>query len=78
MIRHLILLLGAAMVAYGTYQTARATQLANAYQAQNVELQACGARLQNIIEDIASDEAAADLVDDLSAIPPHWLRGAGN
>lgn len=74
MIRNAIVLAGMLMVAYGTWQTVRANNLRVDAVAMQIELQSCGARLANVLEDVRSDQSAAALVDDLSAVPSHWLR----
>lgn len=39
------------------------------------ELQTCGARLENLIEDVRSDREIDNLPDSaLRNVPPHWLR----
>lgn len=39
------------------------------------ELSSCGARLQNIIDDVESDNEIDNLTDDqLTDVPSHWLQ----
>lgn len=45
---------------------------------QSRSLKECGARLNNILEDIKSDNAIDNIPDDaLNAVPDHWLRPGG-
>jgi uncharacterized membrane-anchored protein YhcB (DUF1043 family) len=47
-------------------------------QVQNIELRACGARLDNVIKDLKSDAEIDRLPDGaLTDVPTHWLRPTG-
>ncbi len=74
MIARLIALAGIILACYGTWQTVRANNLKVEAAANEIELRACGARLSNLIEDIESDAQASNLIDNLDAVPSHWLR----
>ena len=40
-----------------------------------IELEACGNRLNNLVEDVKSDAEIDKLTDDdLTSVPSHWLR----
>jgi len=64
-------------IAAGTavYLNAELKAKQNELIVEQVELAACGARLQNLIEDVRSDNEIDNLPNDaLTVVPPHWLR----
>jgi len=73
------LLAGAVAVAvtsggWGYVQQQRALTLGNELNALRGELVTCGARLQNILEDVKDDDAIDNLTtDQLTTVPDHWL-----
>lgn len=59
-------------------QTYRLNELRDDKAVQEVELRACGARLDNIIKDLESDAQIDRIPDDaLRDVPDHWLLPAG-
>lgn len=75
-----IILLMAAGVALATiaYQSYEIGKLEDRLQVQNIQLRACGARLNNIINDLESDNAIDQLPDDaLTDVPTNWLLPEG-
>lgn len=59
---------------WGYMQQQRADNLGSQLLALRGELVTCGGRLQNIIEDMESDNAIDQLTDDqLTDVPAHWL-----
>jgi len=60
-------------------QTYRLESALNRGLENEIELRACGARLDNLIEDLESDNAI-DLLPDgaLADVPDHWLQPTGN
>jgi len=73
MIKVLLAIIAALSLACGylTYQWRMAEFDAQTF---DFELGLCGQRLNGILEDIRSDEQASELLDDLSSVPPEWLR----
>lgn len=71
--------LGALALAVGAavFQTWRLEALQARQIEGRVELRACGARLNNLIEKVKSD-AEIDAIGDLTRVPPHWLLPPGN
>lgn len=74
------MLIGAAVVAflgggYGYVQAQKNETLRLEVASARGELMTCGARLNNILEDVRSDREIDNLPDDaLRDVPPHWLR----
>ena len=71
------LLAGAASVAlaaggYGYVQHQQASLTKAQLESTRGELLTCGARLQNVIEDVESDNEI-DTWTDLTTVPPGWL-----
>jgi len=74
MVGNLLLVVAASAVLVAGVQTIRLDTLQSAAAVQRVELQACGARLQNLIEDVKSDAEIDSIPDrDLTFVPSHWL-----
>lgn len=61
-------------VAAAGLQTTRLRAAKAAHKVDQIELAACGARLQNLIEDLRSDNEVDNLPPDaLRYVPDHWL-----
>lgn len=60
---------------YGYIQSQKNETLRTQVEQMRGELLTCGARLQNILEDLYSDREIDNLPDDaLRVVPDHWLR----
>jgi uncharacterized protein HemX len=60
---------------YGYFQQQRNETLTLKLSAANGELATCGARLDNVLEDVRSDGTVDNLSDgDLRRVPDRWLR----
>lgn len=56
-------------------QTYRLNKLRQQVAISDVQIRACGARLQNLVEDLKSDNEIDQLPDGaLTVVPDHWLR----
>ena len=65
----------AAAVGVAVWQTLRIENLQARGVENQIELAACGARLNNLIEDLESDNAIDQLPDSaLTDVPDEWLR----
>lgn len=72
------ILVGGIALGFITIQRAQIKSLEDKMVTQNVQLRACGARLNNIIRDLESDHEIDRLPDDaLTDVPPHWLQPTG-
>lgn len=71
----LALAISAASFGWGLYKDGVAARAIFAAAKSRSELQLCGARLGNILEDLGSDNEIDNLPDDaLRDVPAHWLR----
>ena len=68
-----VLMLGA--IGYAYYLQNQLVTANSRLAVEKFQLQQCGARLSNLIEDVASDNEIDNLPDSaLTVVPDHWLR----